>query len=467
MAKKYNTKNIRALLNEGFNDAELRQLIFDEPALKPVLDQLAHNTGKSQIVQQLIEYAGRRELMGVLLKLAKECNPVKYQEYQPYDDTDTSPLPLPDHKIQRQRDVERQIQQHLELLRQYEAALQLESEPRRMMSHQANIEREKASLKQLEQEAAELGLQPSRIEPVTETRAEASPPGPPDQGAGDDLRYDETTQPWYAPDLPEIREIEPDQARTLAAQIDVVIMTATPLELQAVLHRLEPYPRRKTVLVTYLGPETYYLGKFGAWNTVVTKCRMGSGGESGSALATQTALAAWRPRAILMIGIAFGKDAAKQKIADALVASEIIPYETQRVGQEIIFRNPIPPSNATLLNRFENALGWKFIRPDGQPARLRIGPILSGEKLVDDPAFKANLFARFPQAIGGEMEGAGLAAAAGRGGVAWILVKAICDWGDGRKHDNFQSLAAAAAASLVQHVLSSRAVLQAISKPAM
>ena len=74
-----------------------------------------------------------------------------------------------------------------------------------------------------------------------------------------------------------------------------------------------------------------------------------------------------------------------------------------------------------------------------------MGPILPGEKLVDDAAFKAALLHDHPQAIGGHMEGVGLAAAAVRNGVPWILVKAICDWGDGKKDAKHQPLAAAAA----------------------
>ncbi len=86
-------------------------------------------------------------------------------------------------------------------------------------------------------------------------------------------------------------------------------------------------------------------------------------------------------------------------------------------------RGSIPPSNTTLLNRFENVQNWEFLRPDNQPCTIHIGPILSGEKLIDDPQFKAALFERFPQAIGGEMEGAGLVAASGRVGTAWTLIK--------------------------------------------
>jgi nucleoside phosphorylase len=167
-----------------------------------------------------------------------------------------------------------------------------------------------------------------------------------------------------------------------------------------------------------------------------------------------------------MIGIALGKDPTKQKIADVLVASQIISYEPQRIGEkQTVPRGPITPANTTLLNRFENVPHWSFSRPDGSKCECRVGPLLSGEKLVDDPAFKALQFDQYPQAIGGEMEGVGLAAAAVRDGVPWILVKAICDWGDGKKHKKHQPLAAAAAVSLAHHVLSQPDVLNGLDKP--
>ena len=225
---------------------------------------------------------------------------------------------------------------------------------------------------------------------------------------------------------------------------------------------LKPFPRRKNILLAFVGPETYYLGKFGEYKTVVTKCRMGGGGEGAATLATEQAQRLWNPKAIIMVGIAFGRNPTKQKLADVLVASQIIPYEKQRIGEKIIYRDPIPPSNTTLLNRFENVHNWEFTRPNGTYCSIRVGPILSGEKLVDDPDFKAKLFQEFPQAIGGEMEGAGLCAASGRVGTPWILVKSICDWGDGKKHKKEQPLAAAAATSLVHHVLSQKTVLDSL-----
>ena len=283
--------------------------------------------------------------------------------------------------------------------------------------------------------------------------------------AEDEYEYHIEDQPWYAPGFPGTEEIPEGECQSLKSEIDIVLITAADVELKAVAHLLEPYPGRQEILLVYSGPETYYLGKFGEYKTVLTKCRMGAIGEGSVILATEQAQRLWNPKAIIMVGIAFGKDPIKQRIGDVLVASQIISYEQQRVGGKIIERGSISPSNTTLLNRFENVQNWQFDRPDGSSCNLIVGPILSGEKLVDNPNFKAKLFGRFPNAEGGEMEGAGLCAASGRVGTAWILVKSICDWGDGKKHKKHQPLAAAAAASLVHHVLSQKSVLNSIKKP--
>jgi nucleoside phosphorylase len=281
----------------------------------------------------------------------------------------------------------------------------------------------------------------------------------------DDLVYSIQDQPWFMPYFPTTIEIDFIQLEALVRDIDVVLITATDEEIKAVMRMVEPYPRRRGILKTFVGPETYYLGKFGEYRAVVTKCRVGAIGEGSVILATEQAQRIWRPRAVIMVGIAFGKDPQKQAMADVMVASQIISYEQQRVGDRIIFRGPITPSNPVLLNRFTNVPGWHFTRPDGKVCKIHVDPILSGEKLVDDPKFKAELFNQYPQAIGGEMEGAGLCAATGRMGVPWILVKAISDWGDGKKHNKHQPLAAAAATSLVHYVLSQKTALNSINKP--
>ena len=84
--------------------------------------------------------------------------------------------------------------------------------------------------------------------------------------------------------------------------------------------------------------------------------------------------------------------------------------------------------------------------------KVRFGTVLSGEKLVDNLGFRENLKELEPEAIGGEMEGTGVFAACHERVAHWLVVKAICDWGDGNKaedKDDRQKLAAKNAATLV------------------
>jgi uncharacterized protein YjbI with pentapeptide repeats len=82
--QRYNWANIRKLLTEGFNDQELRALCFDVPYFRPVYDQLAQNTGKAEIVAKLLEHAEKQMLVDILLALARDRNPARYAEHEPY-----------------------------------------------------------------------------------------------------------------------------------------------------------------------------------------------------------------------------------------------------------------------------------------------------------------------------------------------------------------------------------------------
>lgn len=82
--------------------------------------------------------------------------------------------------------------------------------------------------------------------------------------------------------------------------------------------------------------------------------------------------------------------------------------------------------------------------------------MLSGPVLLDNIHFRDALLKQFTEAKGGEMEGNGLYAVAVEKKVDWIIVKAICDYADGNKHENKakrQKLAAERAASFVFHAI--------------
>ncbi|KAB2911319.1 MAG: hypothetical protein F9K30_21800, partial [Dechloromonas sp.] len=261
---------------------------------------------------------------------------------------------------------------------------------------------------------------------------------------------DYSSEPWYSAPLPKLEPKSLAQAkRKFRPRLGLVV--ATSVELTAALRLFKPAADLRQVWQVAHGNETYYLGRFGAFQTVLTLCTMGSQGASGSTLASEALIQTWNPAAIVLAGIAFGIDPKKHLAGDVLVAQGLIPYESQRHGKKILFRSPSPPSSDALLNRFRNAPQWDFKRPDGTKCNVHIGHMLSGEKLIDNRQAKQRLVECFPVAIGGEMEGAGLWAAATRHRKDWLVVKAVCDWAE-RKDDHYQPLAAAAAFSLCEHV---------------
>jgi len=264
----------------------------------------------------------------------------------------------------------------------------------------------------------------------------------------DDFDYDLEKQEWYCAGPPPFQRINEPRARSYVSQIDLVLMTVNPREFNAIINLLKPFPGHKSVLAAGIHEETYYLGMFGAFNAVVMRTRMGAQQPGSAGMAAQQAQAFWRPRALIALGVAFGIDPRKQRIGDVLVASDIITYHPARIEVRRIERGRPLPSDSILLNRFANSDDWVFNRPDGQRCRVVIGPILSGEEVIDSPIRKAELLDTFPAAIGGEMEGSGIAAVANYNRTPWILVKAICDWADGNKANKYQPLAAAAAADL-------------------
>jgi nucleoside phosphorylase len=266
------------------------------------------------------------------------------------------------------------------------------------------------------------------------------------------LHYVIQKQPWHGP-LPKVNVVPTERLKPRRNEIDVLVVTATMVEKNAVLRRMRPLAPWKRIAKSTVGPATYYVGRFAEHRVALTMCREGSVGSGSSKDAVREGIRFWRPRAVIMVGIAFGRDSEKQRIADVIVASQVISYAEQRVGDHIHYRGPIAEVSSLLLDRFRNADGWSFLRPDGTVCEMREGPMLSGEELIDHADRKKELLDAFPQAVGGEMEGRGLYAAANDAGKGWILVKAICDWADGTKHKLDQPLAAAAAVDLVYHVL--------------
>jgi nucleoside phosphorylase/tetratricopeptide (TPR) repeat protein len=226
---------------------------------------------------------------------------------------------------------------------------------------------------------------------------------------------------------------------------DILLVTATDVETAAVLKAFGTGKLKEIEGRMYRD-----LGVVNGAHVFMTQTEMGAGGVGATQQAVQKSIAALSPEAVISVGIGFGVNEEKQKIGDVLVAAQLRPYDLQRVGAKIILRGDKPACSPWLLSRFRSAAeGWIA-------AKIRFGVVLTGEKLVDNLDFREQLRDFEEEAIGGEMEGTGLYVSCYDAKVDWILVKAICDWGDGEKHKNKkvrQTKAAKNAAEFVFHAL--------------
>jgi nucleoside phosphorylase len=176
---------------------------------------------------------------------------------------------------------------------------------------------------------------------------------------------------------------------------------------------------------------------------------MGSFGASGSTAAAIDALRAIRPKYVIAVGICFGLRKDKQALKDVLVSEHIRDYETQRLGEEIkINRGASYPAGPLLLSAARQVK--TDLAADGYKAH--VGLVLSGQKLVDNFEFTKELAEANPDAIGGEMEGNGLIAAAHGEQVEMLLIKGVCDWGY-KKDDRYQLPAATNAVDFLLRVV--------------
>src|SRR5262245_48410993 len=209
---------------------------------------------------------------------------------------------------------------------------------------------------------------------------------------------------------------------------DVLLVAVNLIETRAVLEVHQEQFQRPAARI-FAGDKIYHdLGEIGGAHVALVQSEMGAGGPGAAQLTVQKGVDARAPTAVIMVGVAFGVDEQKQAIGDILVSQQLWLYDLQRIGADtIIPRGDKVSASSRLINYLRSAeLDWSG-------AKIHFGLILTGEKLVDNSDYRNQLTQFEPEAIGGEMEGAGLYVAASDRRVDWILVKAICDWADGNK----------------------------------
>ena len=252
----------------------------------------------------------------------------------------------------------------------------------------------------------------------------------------------------------------------LVQDIIILLMTATEIELQGIMGYLKPKDGREKIIETFTGTKAaqkkFYIGKYGQYPVAVGMSASAKGHQGPIVACNVTAriMEVVKPRYVIAVGICYGMDTKKTSSSDVIVSSFICDYTCLRVGGTLQPRGGIPSVGPTLLQVFSSPVGYSHIQDDNE-VKVHCGPFIARPDLVDNPIYKEQLKRLRPDALGGEMEGAGIMAAIRNAtyvGVEAIVIKAICDWGDGKKSEaaDWKPFSSHAAARYVHHQMNKR-----------
>lgn len=241
--------------------------------------------------------------------------------------------------------------------------------------------------------------------------------------------------------------VTPQIEQLTTRRVDFLLITPLPEERDAVLKKLTGYKKLPPIeddIHTYFQAEvnaTFPDGRIGLYNVIVLP--LIEIGQTQAATATTTAIDRWRPRFIVVIGIAGGIGAKGVKIGDILIADKIVNYELQKVtpeGPEIRWDpHQVDQRLLSASNNFIDDESWKNLllvkRPgQGEPRHFK-GTIASGDKVVAFKEFLKRTQENWPKVIGVDMEASGAAKAAFQSSVppGFFMVRCVSDLADENK----------------------------------
>ncbi|UWE07679.1 5'-methylthioadenosine/S-adenosylhomocysteine nucleosidase family protein [Actinacidiphila bryophytorum] len=221
------------------------------------------------------------------------------------------------------------------------------------------------------------------------------------------------------------------------ASDNIVVLTALPLEYQAVRRLLETPTR-----VDHAGT-IFERGRLLGSRYTIYLATTGTGNDSAASI-TERSVSFVQPRAVLFTGIA-GALKADVSPGDVVVATEVHAYQGGKQDPERFKARPQSWAATYSLQQVAqyvaNIGAWKDKLPEGVrgSTAVHFKPIAAGDIVLNvpqgDPA-RVFLDEHYNGAVAVEMEGAGFASAAHKAqAVPHLMIRGISDRADGTKQD--------------------------------
>jgi nucleoside phosphorylase len=232
----------------------------------------------------------------------------------------------------------------------------------------------------------------------------------------------------------------------------LLVMVATAIERDAIVAAVRELAPRQTVRRSFAGAHTVFsLGVIADTELLLAQSEMGTESVGGMTLTAADLVDSLVPDYLVCVGIAYGLRPDKQQVGDVMVSTQLKLWDPKKVmdssvGEAIIWRGDKVLASVLLLDRCRSAtLDW-------HDCTIHFGLLLTANTLVNATRLVQALRASEPDAIGGEMEGAGVYIVGAARKLDWIVIKGISDWG-AHKEDDGQGAAARNAARFLLHVV--------------
>jgi nucleoside phosphorylase len=186
-------------------------------------------------------------------------------------------------------------------------------------------------------------------------------------------------------------------------------------------------------------------------------------GLTAAAIATTQLVLQFRPRIVIMVGIAAGTRTADKEFGDVLVADPSVDYNSGKVVRAGGIRNILPdpypiglnPRLRSLLQKYRShhpvfaaiRARWGGAIPP-RPNRLHLGPLGAADQVIDDPSRVLEIQHNWRKLIGVEMETYAVYRACTESPdpkPRFVSFKSVCDFA-AEKTDSWQDYAAYMAA---------------------
>lgn len=189
-------------------------------------------------------------------------------------------------------------------------------------------------------------------------------------------------------------------------------------------------------------------------------------GMTSAAILTCKAIKTWNPRYVVMCGICAGIAAQGVNLGDIIVAQDVFDYGSGKIEEQMLHPdyNPITTDSAVcnllvefsgrteILSKIRDSWQHKTGKPKTE-LQAHVGAFASGAAVVADEKVVQGIVEHKRSLLGIDMEAYGVAQAVQEIGdrrVRHIICKAVCDYANAEKSDDFQEYCAFVSAAFVK-----------------